>query len=234
MPSKVNKNKEIKSNSDVYEVYLGTFIDNAFTWYSVAKYKDLTTAYKEFKKYVNTQLKYTDEELQKVWDTGRLDIELRQGSKLLNWVGIYSRKVVGLSTKEEKEVEKGKIKKKDKPKKKDSLPFKVALITTVMDMVAAYFDTGDKITGEIIESDEIKTEEYSIRVEVWPQEYEDGSMWAECKVFYEREGMTEKDTLNLIEAVESALSLKFGREAVGFMEPGEFDFFIKDNREIPE
>ena len=123
MPNKVNKGKEIKSNSDVFEVYLGTFIDNAFTWYSVAKYKDLKSAYKGFKNYVNTQLKYTDEELQKVWDTGRLDIELRQGNKLLNWVGIYSRKVASLDEKEEKEVEKGKIKKNEK-KKKDSVPMK--------------------------------------------------------------------------------------------------------------
>ena len=104
--------KEVKSNSDVYEIYLGTFIDNAFTWYSIAKYKDLTKAYKEYKKYVNTQLKYTDEELKQVWDTGRLDIELRQGNKLLNWVGIYSREVKPLTEKEEKEVEKAEIKKK--------------------------------------------------------------------------------------------------------------------------
>lgn len=124
MPSKVVKSKAVKSNSDTFEVYLGTFIDNAFTWYSVAKYKDLKSAYKGFKNYVNTQLKYTDEELQRVWDTGRLDIELRQGNKLLNWVGIYSRKVASLDKKEEKEVEKGKVKKEgkesDKDEKKDS------------------------------------------------------------------------------------------------------------------
>lgn len=108
--TKINKKAEIKSNSDVYEIYLGTFLDNTFTWYSVKKLKNLNEAYKEYKKYVNTQLKYTDEELKKVWDTGRLDIELRQGNKLLNWVGIYSREVKALSEKEEKEVEKGKVK----------------------------------------------------------------------------------------------------------------------------
>ena len=118
---KVNHEK-IKSQSDVYEIYLGTFIDNTFTWYSVKEMKSLTEAYKEFKSYVNTQLKYTDEELQQVWDTGRLDIELRQGSKLLNWVGIYSREVKPLDKKEEKEVEKGDIKNKEAKKgKKDSV-----------------------------------------------------------------------------------------------------------------
>jgi len=104
--------KNISSKSDVWAVYLGTFNDNAFTWYLVKEYNSLETAYKEFKKYVNTQLKYTDKELQQVWDTGRLDIELRQGSKLLNWVGIYSREVKPLDEKEEKEVEKGEVKKK--------------------------------------------------------------------------------------------------------------------------
>ena len=232
MPSKVNKNKEIKSNSDVYEVYLGTFIDNAFTWYSVAKYKDLTTAYKEFKKYVNTQLKYTDEELQKVWDTGRLDIELRQGSKLLNWVGIYSRKVVGLTTKEEKEVEKGKIKKKDKPKKKDSLPFKVALMTTVIDTLGEYFGYGDNITGEIIESEEIRGDDYFLKVEVWPQEIEGDWHWAECKVFYERDGMSEEEESKLAAMLESVISSKFSRDVMSFIEPNEFNFVMKDNREI--
>ena len=112
--------KNVKSNSDTYEIYLGTFIDNAFTWYSINKFKDPTKAYKEFKKYVNTQLKYTDEELKQVWDTGRLDIELRQGNKLLNWVGIYSREVKPLSKKEEAEAEKADIK-KESSSKKDSI-----------------------------------------------------------------------------------------------------------------
>ena len=115
---KVTQN-QIVSKSDVYGVYLGTFFDNAFTWYLVKEFKDLKAAYKEFKNYVNTQLKYTDEELVKVWDTGRLDIELRQGSKLLNWVGIYCREAQPLTEKEEKKVEEGKV---EKPKAKDSMP----------------------------------------------------------------------------------------------------------------
>ncbi|WP_407414226.1 hypothetical protein [Methanobrevibacter sp.] len=133
---KVNHN-QIKSQSDVYEIYLGTFIDNTFTWYSVKKIKNLSEAYKEFKSYVNTQLKYTDEELQQVWDTGRLDIELRQGSKLLNWVGIYSREVKPLDKKEEKEVEKGDIKNKEakNKSKKDSVDVSKARLKFLSDSV---------------------------------------------------------------------------------------------------
>ena len=89
----VNVNDAPKQQAD-FSIWLGTFKEEKFIWYVVQEFKDVTSAYKAFKEYVNTQLKYTDEELQQVWDTGRLDIELKQGNKLLNWVGIYSREVV--------------------------------------------------------------------------------------------------------------------------------------------
>lgn len=88
-----NLNDAPKQQAD-FSIWLGTFKEEKFIWYIVQEFKDMTSAYKAFKDYVNTQLKYTDEELQQVWDTGRLDIELKQGTKLLNWVGIYSREVV--------------------------------------------------------------------------------------------------------------------------------------------
>lgn len=86
-----------------YQLILGTFIDDEFVWHDVDSYDDLEEAYKEFKKYVNSQLKYTDEELIKVWNTGRLDVELRRGNKLLNWVGIYAREVAQEAKEDEDE-----------------------------------------------------------------------------------------------------------------------------------
>lgn len=79
--------------SKQYRLILGTFIDNEFVWHDVGSYDDQAVAYKEYKKYVNEQLKYSDDELVKVWNSGRLDIELRRGNKLLNWTGIYTREV---------------------------------------------------------------------------------------------------------------------------------------------
>lgn len=79
--------------SKQYQLILGTFIDNEFVWHDVGSYDDQAVAYKEYKKYVNEQLKYSDDELVKVWNSGRLDIELRRGNKLLNWTGIYTREV---------------------------------------------------------------------------------------------------------------------------------------------
>lgn len=79
--------------SKQYQLILGTFIDNEFVWHDVGSYDDQAEAYREYKKYVNEQLKYSDDELVKVWNSGRLDIELRRGNKLLNWTGIYTREV---------------------------------------------------------------------------------------------------------------------------------------------
>lgn len=79
--------------SKQYQLILRTFIDDKFVWHDVGSYDDQAEAYKEYKKYVNEQLKYSDDELVKVWNSGRLDIELRRGNKLLNWTGIYTREV---------------------------------------------------------------------------------------------------------------------------------------------
>lgn len=79
--------------SKQYQLILGTFIDDKFVWHDVGEYDDQAEAYREYKKYVNEQLKYSDEELVKVWSSGRLDVELRRGNKLLNWTGIYTREV---------------------------------------------------------------------------------------------------------------------------------------------
>ena len=100
--------------SKQYQLILGTFIDNEFVWHDVDSFDTLEEAYKEFKKYVNSQLKYTDEELVKVWNTGRLDVELRRGNRLLNWVGIYAREVDKLAKEEEEEADKENPEKKKK------------------------------------------------------------------------------------------------------------------------
>lgn len=81
------------NNAEDYKIVIGTFINNKFIWHDVDSFDNLEDAYKAFKKYVQSQLKYSDEELKRVWDTGRLDIELRKGKKLLNWIGVYAREV---------------------------------------------------------------------------------------------------------------------------------------------
>lgn len=89
-----------------YEVILGTFEGEDFVWKTIYHSTDFDKAYQFYYKYTNKQMSYTDEELKKIWDSGRVDIELKQGKKLLNWVGIYSRKVSEDDDEDEKEEDK--------------------------------------------------------------------------------------------------------------------------------
>lgn len=76
-----------------YEIWLGSFEGDKFVWKTIKKFNDFEKAYKFYDEYVKKQEAYTAEELQKIWSSPRIDIELRQGKKLLNWIGMYNRKV---------------------------------------------------------------------------------------------------------------------------------------------
>lgn len=77
----------------VYRLAVGIFDEkkNETNWHDVEEFDDFDKAQKEFRKYVSEQLKYSDDEFDKVWKTPRLDIELLVGDTLLNWVGVYAR-----------------------------------------------------------------------------------------------------------------------------------------------
>ena len=96
-----------------YTVELGTFEGEDFVWKTIYKSNNFDKAYKFYHKYTNKQMSYTDEELKKIWSSGRVDVELKQGNKLLNWVAIYSRKVLELEAPDpEKEIAKKEEKEK--------------------------------------------------------------------------------------------------------------------------
>lgn len=76
-----------------YEVWLGSFHGETFVWKSLKKFNDFESAYKFYHEYSNKQMTYNDDELKKIWGSARIDVELRQGKKIINWVGIYSRRV---------------------------------------------------------------------------------------------------------------------------------------------
>lgn len=74
------------------DLWLGTFEGEKFVWKKLNTFDGFDKAYTAYKKFVNEQLKYDDQELLKIWKSPRLDIELKQGEKLINWVGIYCRR----------------------------------------------------------------------------------------------------------------------------------------------
>ena len=75
-----------------YEIWLGTFEGEDFVWKTIKKFNNFEEAAKFFEEYKKKQASYDEEELSKIWGSGRIDIELRQGKKLINWVGMYYRK----------------------------------------------------------------------------------------------------------------------------------------------
>ena len=76
-----------------YEIWLGTFEGEDFVWKVIKRFNDFDEAYAFYHEYIMKQSKYDDEELKKVWSSGRIDVELRQGKKLINWAGLFSRRV---------------------------------------------------------------------------------------------------------------------------------------------
>ena len=75
-----------------YELWLGSFEGERFKWKKLETFDDYQEAYSKFKKFVNKQVEYNDAELLDVWESPRLDIELKQGERIIDWVGIYTGK----------------------------------------------------------------------------------------------------------------------------------------------
>lgn len=75
-----------------YEIWLGSFEGEDFVWKKIKEFNNYKDASKFFEEYKRKQASYDQEELSKIWGSGRIDIELRQGKKSLNWVGMYYRK----------------------------------------------------------------------------------------------------------------------------------------------
>jgi len=77
-----------------YEVKLGTFEKNKdYQWKTLKKFNDYDKAYRFFHDYANKQMGYTDEELKKIWASGRIDLKITRANKTLNWVAVYSHRV---------------------------------------------------------------------------------------------------------------------------------------------
>jgi hypothetical protein len=171
-----------KSKKKKYEIILGAFHYDQFVWHHVGAYDILEGddgAYKAFKAYVNSQLKYTDEELKKVWDSGRLDIELREGTKLLNWVGVYARAAVtDENDNEDNDKEPGDPDKEDKKEekpKKDSLPVGDALAACRITLVKQKDENGEYsvryfIAGKHNKQDDYVTDDWNEALDVFMDE----------------------------------------------------------------
>lgn len=89
-----------------YALWIGSFEGENFKWKKIRSYNDFDKAYKDFKKFVDTQISYSDDELIEVWSSTRLDIELKEGDKTINWVGISVRQAGKKDDEEEEDSDK--------------------------------------------------------------------------------------------------------------------------------
>ncbi|MCR5187162.1 MAG: hypothetical protein K6D97_08655 [Clostridia bacterium] len=74
-------------------LYIGTFDgkDNTFTWKKEKEFKTYEEAEKEFNKVCISTFDLTYEDFKEKYGSPRLDVEIRQGSKMLKWFGIYEK-----------------------------------------------------------------------------------------------------------------------------------------------
>lgn len=116
-----------------YELWFGYFEGETFVWKILKKFTTFQEAYREYKKFVEEQFKLDDEDLQEKWGSTRLDIELREHGKKINWVGLYTRKVDTNEDEKDKEKESDKEDKKDEKgaSAKDSVPFELSFLVRI-------------------------------------------------------------------------------------------------------
>ena len=79
-------------------IYIGTFDETkgeygTYTWKKDDTFSSVKAGYSAFKKLCQKCSTYTYEDLMEIYDSPRLDIELRFGSKMLKWFGIYEKEM---------------------------------------------------------------------------------------------------------------------------------------------
>lgn len=77
----------------VIAIYIGYFDpkDNSFTWEKHREFKTFQEAEREFDTFCKKCFDYTYDEFIKEFGTPRMDVEIRQGSKMLKWFGLYEQ-----------------------------------------------------------------------------------------------------------------------------------------------
>ena len=86
-----------------FHLYLGTFEKDKFIWKKLESFSTFDAAYNRYIKFIKEQLDYGNEELLKIWKSARLDIELKQGDKRINWCGLTCRQSEELDEDEDEE-----------------------------------------------------------------------------------------------------------------------------------
>lgn len=76
-----------------YRLYFGSFDNEDFVWKVLSTHETFDDCYRAYHKLCVECVGMDKDELYDKYKSTRIDIEIRDGEKRLNWVGIYSRKV---------------------------------------------------------------------------------------------------------------------------------------------
>lgn len=82
-----------KEKTEDYVIYIGTFdgSDNTFTWKKKDSFKKFAPANSSFKSICKDVVAYSYDELMEIYNSPRLDIELRKGNTMVKWFGVYEK-----------------------------------------------------------------------------------------------------------------------------------------------
>lgn len=82
-----------KEKNNDYVIYIGTFdgTDNTFSWKKTDSFQKFTSANASFKSLCKDVVAYSYDELMEIYDSPRLDIELRKGNSMIKWFGVYEK-----------------------------------------------------------------------------------------------------------------------------------------------
>lgn len=97
-----------------YKLYFGSFDNEDFVWKVLSTHETFDDCYRAYHKLCVECVGMDKDELYDKYKSTRIDIEIRDGEKRLNWVGIYSRRVDKTLESEEDEPEE-----EDESKEKD-------------------------------------------------------------------------------------------------------------------
>lgn len=77
----------------VIAIYIGYFDikKQTFSWDKYREYKTFQEAEREFDTFCKKCFEYTYDEFIQEFGTPRMDVEIRQGSKMLKWFGLYEQ-----------------------------------------------------------------------------------------------------------------------------------------------
>ena len=76
-----------------YALWFGSFDKEDFVWKTLSTHETFDDCYRAYHKLCVECVGMDKDELYDKYKSTRIDIEIRDGEKRLNWVGIYSRRV---------------------------------------------------------------------------------------------------------------------------------------------